>query len=60
MKEKLQAYSADVVKELNKVTWPTRDELRDSTIIVATVCGILSVFVFFIDTILTQLVTIVF
>ena len=60
MKEKLLAYSADVMKEMNKVSWPTKDELRDSTIIVAAVCGILSIFVFGIDSLLSFLVNKIF
>ncbi|MBS4028224.1 MAG: preprotein translocase subunit SecE [Ignavibacteriales bacterium] len=60
MKEKIISYSTEVTKELNKVTWPTRDELKDSTLIVATVCIILSLFVFAIDTILTQVITSIF
>ena len=38
MKEKIIGFFTDVVKEMNKVTWPKKDELRDSTIIVLVVC----------------------
>ncbi len=60
MKEKILAYTSEVTKELNKVTWPTKDELKDSTLIVATVCGILSLFVFLIDTLLSKAITAIF
>jgi preprotein translocase subunit SecE len=49
MKEKIIAFFTDVVKEMNKVTWPKKDELRDSTIVVLVVCLILSAFVFLVD-----------
>ena len=49
MKEKIIAFFTDVVKEMSKVTWPKKDELRDSTVVVVVVCMILSVFVFAVD-----------
>jgi preprotein translocase subunit SecE len=49
MKEKIIAFFTDVVKEMKKVTWPRKDELRDSTIIVMVVCGVIAVFVYVID-----------
>jgi preprotein translocase subunit SecE len=49
MKEKIIAFFTDVVKEMNKVTWPKKDDLRDSTIIVLVVCIIISAFVYVVD-----------
>lgn len=49
MKEKIIGFFTDVVKEMNKVTWPKKDELRDSTVVVLVVCLILSAFVFVVD-----------
>jgi preprotein translocase subunit SecE len=49
MKEKIIAFFTDVVKEMNKVTWPKKDELRDSTVVVIVVCVILSLFIFVVD-----------
>jgi preprotein translocase subunit SecE len=49
MKEKIIAFFTDVVKEMNKVTWPKKDELRDSTVVVILVCILLSLFVFVVD-----------
>ncbi len=49
MKEKIIAFFTDVVKEMKKVTWPRREELRDSTLIVLVVCGVIAVFVYVID-----------
>jgi preprotein translocase subunit SecE len=49
MKEKIIGFVTDVVKEMNKVTWPKREELQESTIIVLAVCVVLSVFVYVVD-----------
>jgi preprotein translocase subunit SecE len=51
MKEKIIAFFTDVVKEMNKVTWPKKDDLRDSTVIVLVVCLIISAFVYVVDTV---------
>ncbi|MEW6509971.1 MAG: preprotein translocase subunit SecE [Bacteroidota bacterium] len=50
MKEKIIAFFTDVVKEMNKVTWPKKDDLRDSTVIVLVVCLIVAAFVYAVDT----------
>lgn len=55
MKEKIVNFVTDVVKEMNKVTWPKKEELRDSTGIVLVVCGIISAFVYVVDTVVSQL-----
>jgi preprotein translocase subunit SecE len=49
MKEKIIGFFTDVVKEMNKVTWPKKDDLRDSTVIVLVVCLIVAAFVYVID-----------
>jgi preprotein translocase subunit SecE len=49
MKEKIIGFFTDVVKEMKKVTWPRQEELRDSTIIVLVVCGVIAAFVYVID-----------
>ena len=55
MKEKIIAFFTDVVKEMKKVTWPQKNELRDSTVIVLAVCGIIAIFVYGIDLIVSKL-----
>ena len=50
MKEKIIGFFTDVVKEMNKVTWPKKDELWDSTLIVLVVCMLLAAFVYVADT----------
>jgi preprotein translocase subunit SecE len=53
MKEKIIAFFTDVVRELKKVTWPKRDDLQESTIIVLVVCLILAAFVYAVDAAVT-------
>ncbi|MGQ9797822.1 MAG: preprotein translocase subunit SecE [Ignavibacterium sp.] len=54
MKEKIITFFQDVVKEMKKVTWPTKDELFESTKIVITVCLVLAAFTYVIDMIINQ------
>jgi preprotein translocase subunit SecE len=49
MKDKIIKFFDDVVKEMKKVTWPTKDELMESTNVVIIVCLILSGFTYGID-----------
>jgi preprotein translocase subunit SecE len=49
MKEKIINFFNDVVKEMKKVTWPTQQELQESTVIVIVVCAILAVFTYAVD-----------
>lgn len=53
MKEKIINFVNDVVKEMKKVTWPSKEELQESTTIVIVVCLILAVFTYVIDMSLT-------
>ncbi|MGA8263662.1 MAG: preprotein translocase subunit SecE [Ignavibacteriaceae bacterium] len=55
MKEKIIAFFDDIVKEMKKVTWPTKDELKESTQIVIVSCLILAAFTYLIDMIITQI-----
>jgi preprotein translocase subunit SecE len=49
MKDKIIGFFTDVVKEMKKVTWPKKDDLRDSTVIVLAVCLIIAAFVYAVD-----------
>jgi len=53
MKEKILNFFNDVVKEMGKVTWPTREELIESTKIVIIVCVLISMFTWGVDTLLS-------
>jgi len=54
MKEKIINFFTDVYKEMGKVTWPTQKELQESTLVVLSVCGVIAVFVYVIDTLVSQ------
>ncbi|MBE2281418.1 MAG: preprotein translocase subunit SecE [Ignavibacteriaceae bacterium] len=54
MKEKIINFFNDVVKEMKKVTWPTKDELKNSTKIVVVVCLIIAVLSYIVDMGITQ------
>lgn len=59
MKEKIIAFFTDVAKEMKKVTWPRPEELRESTIIVLVVCGVIAVFVFCVDWIVSNVLKVI-
>lgn len=54
MKEKLLNFFTDVRKEMEKVTWPTRDELMESTKIVIIVSLLISVFTYVVDFVVSK------
>jgi len=55
MKDKIIGFFTDVVKEMKKVTWPKKEDLRDSTVIVLVVCLIVAGFVYVVDATVTLL-----
>jgi preprotein translocase subunit SecE len=55
MKDKILNFFNDVGKEMSKVTWPSREELVESTKIVILVSLIISVFTWGIDTVLSEI-----
>ncbi|MCX7797949.1 MAG: preprotein translocase subunit SecE [Melioribacter sp.] len=55
MKEKIINFVNDVVKEMKKVTWPSKEELKESTTIVIVVCLILALFTYIIDMSVSQI-----
>ncbi|HZV13355.1 MAG TPA: preprotein translocase subunit SecE [Candidatus Kapabacteria bacterium] len=56
MKEKIITFFSDVNKEMRKVTWPKRDELKSSTAIVLAISGIVAAFVFAADFVIGKLI----
>jgi preprotein translocase subunit SecE len=58
MKQKIIDFINGVMKEMKKVTWPTKDELKDSTTVVITATIILSMFVFVVDAVFSKFMTI--
>lgn len=57
MKRAIQTYWKETVAEIEKVTWPSKDELVGSTIVVVVVSLILGFFIFGVDLILARAVS---
>ncbi len=53
--ERIRGFFKDVRAESAKVSWPTRNELRDSTIVVIITVILVSIFVGLVDQVLTLL-----
>jgi len=53
MIEKSKKFVNDVIVEMKKVSWPTRDELRGSTMVVIVTVFILAIFIGLVDRILS-------
>ncbi|MCX6141476.1 MAG: preprotein translocase subunit SecE [Candidatus Kapabacteria bacterium] len=45
----IRQFFSEVSKEMKKVSWPTRDQLQESTIVVVVTCLVIAVIVFVID-----------
>jgi preprotein translocase subunit SecE len=56
MFEKIRKFLSEMVAELKKVTWPTRDELKESTKLVIIATFVVTLFVGLVDQILTLIV----
>jgi len=54
--ESVVKYYSDVVTEMKKVTWPSQEELKDATIVVLSVSGVLAVFTFAVDWIIDTVI----
>jgi len=54
MKEKITDFLNGVTKEMKKVTWPTKDELKESTTMVLASTVIISLFIFVVDAVFTK------
>jgi preprotein translocase subunit SecE len=53
MIEKSRKFITDVISEMKKVSWPTRNELRGSTLVVIVTVIIISIFIGIVDRILS-------
>lgn len=56
MIKKLQEFIENVQREMAKVSWPTRDELMNSSFIVVIVSALFSLYIFIADLIISKLV----
>jgi preprotein translocase subunit SecE len=55
MKDKIISFKNDMVKEIKKVTWPTKEELKESTTIVIALCLIMAAITYAIDMAVTKI-----
>jgi preprotein translocase subunit SecE len=60
MFKKISNYFGEVRQELSKVSWPSREELYGSVVVVVVLCLILSIFVYGVDLGLNSLFSFIF
>ena len=53
---KIKSFANDVVKEMKKVSWPTKEQLRESTYVVIITTLVFTVFIYFMDWIIDKVV----
>jgi preprotein translocase subunit SecE len=58
--ERIKLFLSETRTELKKVTWPTREELKESTRVVIVSTIMLTVFVGIVDQILSRIIRLVF
>ncbi|MFQ6114707.1 MAG: preprotein translocase subunit SecE [bacterium] len=58
--EKPVKFLTEVNQEMSKVSWPSYEELKGSTIIVIILSLILAAFIFFSDTILSNILKLIY
>lgn len=56
MIEKIRKFFAEIRIEMKKVTWPTREELKESTKLVIVATFVVTLFVGIVDQILTLII----
>jgi len=60
MFQKINKFLQEVKQEMSKVSWPTRNELKGTTVIVIVLTLILSVFIWLADKVLEGLLNIIY
>jgi len=60
MFDKMVKFIREVRNEMKRVTWPSKDEVRDSTTVVVIIVLILAVFIGLVDRALTFLISLAF
>jgi len=56
MINKIKKFFEDVVFEMKKVSWPSMEELKGSTVVVLTLSFMLAAFLFVVDLILSRVI----
>ncbi len=52
--DKVKKYIGEVVVEAKKVSWPNREELRESTTVVLVAVFIISIFIYVVDIVISK------
>jgi preprotein translocase subunit SecE len=60
MFSKIKNFLAETRNELKKVTWPTKEELKESTRVVIVASLILTAFIGIVDQILSRIIKLIF
>lgn len=60
MIERLKTFLLETKTEIKKVTWPTKQELKDATKVVIVASFILTIFIGVVDQILSRIVKLIF
>lgn len=57
---KFRTFLSEVSKEMKKVSWPTKEQLRESTVVVIVATLLLTLFTFLVDKVMTLIMGAVF
>jgi preprotein translocase subunit SecE len=60
MIKKISNYFGEIRQELSKVSWPSREELYGSVVVVVVLCLILSIFIYGVDMGLNSMLSFIF
>ena len=60
MREKILGFFTDIFKEMKKVSWPKKEELRDYTKVVIVTMFVFAIFVYIVDKCISELLKILF
>ncbi len=60
MVAKIKKLINEVVVEMKKVSWPSKEQLRESTVVVIVMTAIITAFTFLIDELMTMVIKAVF
>lgn len=55
--DRFRKYVSEVKIELSKVSWPSRDEVKESTTVVLVTVFIIAIFIYFVDLLISRIIT---
>ena len=59
MFQRISNFLSDVKQEMGKVSWPSKEELIGSTYVVIIISGLLAVYIFGLDTVLSNILKLI-